>query len=61
MDERHLEALVEDICQRGCDAVDSIILELADDPPHENWAHLSPDERQLLQKELSDVMAVYKH
>ena len=60
MDKKTLEALVEEVCQLGCEKVDAVIIELSQTPPPPQWAQLSAAERQALYKELSDIMVIYK-
>ncbi len=60
MDETAFDSLVEEICQRGCEEVDQIILALEQELPSAEWTQLDADTRKRLAKELSDIMAVYK-
>ncbi|MBZ0092327.1 MAG: hypothetical protein ACYC2R_15490 [Burkholderiales bacterium] len=59
MNRKNIDHCIEAICQKGCDEVLNTIhsMERGETPP--DAAHLDPDERQAVQRELQAIMAVY--
>jgi hypothetical protein len=60
IDMNAMDALIEDIAQRGCLEVNQVLLQLDAGEPPEALEKLEVEERQYIHDELKSVMAVYE-
>lgn len=59
MNRKIIDHCIEAICLKGCDEVIKAIHALERGETQPDVAHLDPDERQAVQRELQAIMAVY--